>query len=278
MTLAASNQLSTRRAEFLGGAKATIPMIVGAMPFGIIFGALAITNGLSPVAAQALSLLVFAGSSQFVGVGLVASGASLPVIWLTTFVVNVRHALYSTSLAPYVKHLPQRWVLPLAFWLTDETFLIVIKHYEDPSQSPYKHYYYFGSAISMYLNWQLCTLIGIFFGSAVPDPARWGLDFAMSATFIGMMIPSIKNRPSLAAVLVAAVVAVAAQPLPNQLWLILATLCGVAAGVITERRSKRKLQPETALEEAREWVEMADRLDLNSKAASSDPTSDSTLQ
>jgi len=239
ITLAVSSQHPTRRAEFLGGAKATVPMVIGAIPFGIIFGALAITSGISPAAAQAMSLFVFAGSSQFVGVGLVAGGASLPVIWLTTFVVNVRHALYSTSLAPYVRHLPQRWVLPLAFWLTDETYLIVIKHYEEPDPSPYKHYYYLGSAIFMYANWQLCTFIGIQFGSAVPDPSRWGLDFAMSATFIGMMIPSIKNRPSLAAVLVASVVAVAAHGLPNQLWLILATLCGVAAGVITERSSKK---------------------------------------
>ncbi len=258
MTLTASSQLPTRRAEFWGGAKATIPMVIGGIPFGIIFGALAITSGLSASAAMAMSLLVYAGSAQFVGVGLVAGGASLPVIWLTTFVVNVRHALYSTSLAPYVKHLPQRWVLPLAFWLTDETYLVVIKHYEEPDPSPYRHYYYFGSAIFMYASWQLSTLVGVMFGSAVPDPARWGLDFAMSATFIAMLIPSIKNRPSLAAVLTASIVAVTAQGLPNQLWLILATLCGVAAGVIAERYSGKKAAPETPLEEAKEWIEVVD--------------------
>lgn len=266
MTLAASSQLSTRRAEFLGGVKATTPMVVGGIPFGIIFGALAITSGLSPAAAQAMSLLVYAGSAQAVSLGMISGGASLPAIWLTTFVINVRHALYSTSLAPYVKHLPQRWVLPLAFWLTDETYLIVIKHYEEPDPSPYRHYYYLGSALFMYSSWQLSTLIGIIFGTAIPDPTRWGLDFAMSATFIAMMIPSIKNRPSLAAVLVASVVAVAAQGLPNQLWLILAMLCGVAAGVITERYSKSKPPPETALEEAEEWVEAVDSVHFKDEA------------
>jgi 4-azaleucine resistance transporter AzlC len=227
---------SSRAQEFLGGIRATFPLVVGGVPFGIIYGAIAVTSGLSPAAAMALSLFVYAGSAQFIAVGMIGGGAALPIIWLTTFVVNVRHALYAASLAPYLRHLSQRWVLPLGFWLTDETFLVAIRRYEEADASPFKHYFYFGSALIMYTSWQLCTLIGVILGAAAPDTSRWGLDFAMSATFIGMIVPSIRNRPALIAVLVAAVVAVVAQPLPNQLWLILATLCGVAAAVLAERR------------------------------------------
>ena len=95
--------------EFRAGAKATLPLVVGAIPFGIIFGAVAVNSGLSAWATAALSLLVFAGSSQFVAAGLVAGGAGLLVIVLTTFVVILRHSLYAVTLAPVVKQLPQRW-------------------------------------------------------------------------------------------------------------------------------------------------------------------------
>ena len=200
----------TPRSEFIAGFKATIPLEVGAIPFGIIFGALSVTSGLSPGAAMAMSLFVFAGSSQFIASGLVASGTGIGIIILTTFIVNLRHALYSTTLAPHMKHLSQKWVLPLGFWLTDESFVV---------------------------NWQLCTLIGIVAGQAIPDPLSWGLDFAMVVTFLGMVIPMVKNRAMLAAVIVAATVAVVGNGLPYQMGLILAALSGVAVGMILEQQS-----------------------------------------
>src|SRR5512141_2115262 len=99
----------TRRSEFWGGVRDTFPLVVGAIPFGIIFGALAVTSGITPGAALAMSAIVFAGSSQFIAAGLVASGTPILVIILTTLVVNLRHALYAASLGPHMKHLPQRW-------------------------------------------------------------------------------------------------------------------------------------------------------------------------
>lgn len=237
---------STRRGEFLAGARATFPLIVGAVPFGIIFGALAVTSGLSPVGTVAMSAIVFAGSSQFIAAGLLAGGASTLVIIVTTFVVNVRHALYATSLAPHMRHLPQRWLLPLGFWMTDETYLVAIARYYRPDLSPYKHWYYFGSALFMYTSWQASTLIGLVAGGAIPDPASWGLDFAMYVTFTGMLVPMITNSPMLASVAVGALVALLANSLPNQLGLIVAAIAGVAAGVLVEslrpaRRSRRPL-------------------------------------
>ncbi|MGB1289001.1 MAG: AzlC family ABC transporter permease, partial [Aggregatilineales bacterium] len=94
----------TRRSEFLNGAKDTIPMIAGAIPFGIIFGTVAVTGGLSPMATLAMSLFVFAGSAQFIAAGLLTLGVGLGIIVFTTLIVNMRHALYSASLAPYMKH------------------------------------------------------------------------------------------------------------------------------------------------------------------------------
>lgn len=230
-----SKTLSTRRAQFIAGLRDTIPLIVGAIPFGIIFGALAISNGLSLMATLGMSLFVFAGSSQFIAAGLVGQGAGILLITFTTFVVNLRHALYSATLAPHLKHLPQRWLLPLGFWLTDETFAITAVHYEK-DDSPYKHWYQFGSSIAMYLNWSACTLFGALVATQVPQEllASLGLDFAMVVTFIGIVVPLVINRPVLGAVIAAGVVGALTYGLPNKLYLIFGSLAGVIVGLALE--------------------------------------------
>lgn len=227
----------TPRSEFRAGMKAIIPLVVGAIPFGIIFGALASTSGLSPAATQGMSLFVFAGSAQFIAAGLVASGTSTIIIVLTTLVVNLRHMLYATTLAPHMQDLPHRWLLPLGFWLTDESFVVAIQRYQQLDQSPYKHWFFLGSAVLMYANWQLCTFIGILAGQWIDDPMRWGLDFAMIVTFIGMLVPMVRTRPMFAAVFVAGAAALILRGLPHQLGLIAAALAGVAAGVLLEQRN-----------------------------------------
>lgn len=226
--------------QFLLGMRDTIPMLVGAVPFGIVYGTLAVSSGLSVVATLAMSLLVFAGSAQFVAASLVAGGTSLTVILLTTLIVNLRHLLYSASLLPFVRHLPQRWRAPLAFWLTDESFAVVHRHYLlDDSPVERKHWYFLGSCLAMYSLWFACTLIGVLLGQALPSLGDWGLDFAMIATFIGIVVPLLRNRPMIVAALVASAVAVAAHGLPYKLGLMLAALLGVCAGVISQRLAER---------------------------------------
>lgn len=221
-------------AEFLAGGRDTIPLIIGAIPFGLIFGALATASGLSFAAAMAMSAVVFAGSAQFIAVGLVASGTGWPLIVLTTFVVNLRHALYSATLAPHVGHLPRRWQIPLAFGLTDETFAVVVKRYIRPNVPPQTRWYYLGSMVFMYTNWQICTFLGLTVGQMIPNAAAWGLDFAMPVTFIGMTIPYLKNLPMAVTVVVAGVVSVLAYPFPHKLGLMVAALSGIVAGVVVE--------------------------------------------
>lgn len=227
----------SRSNEFWRGFRATIPLVVGAIPFGIIFGALAVNSGLSVGAAAAMSAFVFAGSSQFIAAGLFGSGAGIAIIVLTTLVVNLRHSLYSVTLAPHMKHLPQRWLAPLAFWLTDESFLVVTERYRQPDASLYKHWFFLGSAVFMYVNWNLCTWIGILAGQTLPNPASWGLDFALIVTFIGMVAPTLRSRPVMASVLAAGVTAIALAGTPNRLGLIAAALIGVAAGMLAARIS-----------------------------------------
>jgi len=230
----------TRGAAFVAGMRDTIPMIVGATPFGLIFGTFAVTTaGLSFWGAMGFSLFVFAGSAQFIGATLLAQGAGLGVIVLTTFIVNVRHALYGASLAPHMRHLSQAWLLPLSFWLTDETYATVIGRWQQIDGEPHKEWYHLGSALLMYLNWNLWTLIGILFGSQFEGAAAWGLDFAMVVTFIGIVVPLLTSRPMLVCAVVAGGVGLLANGLPNNLGLIVAALLGIAAGYALETYMER---------------------------------------
>lgn len=242
MSVRQENQtgVSTRKAEFVAGAKDTLPLVVGAIPFGIVFGAVAITVGFSSWGTVGLSSLVFAGSAQFIAIGLVAQGVTTGLIILTTFVVNLRHALYAASLGIYMKHLPQRWLMPLGFWLTDETYAVAIRRYAAKDSSPLKHWYYLGSAALMYVNWQLCTLLGIVAGHQLQDLTDLGLDYAMVVTFIGITVPFIVDWPMLICALTAGVTAVICIDVPNKMGLMIAAMAGILAGMIAERIAGRK--------------------------------------
>lgn len=223
------------RSEFWAGARDILPLIMGAIPFGIIFGTLAIGAGFSPGSALAMSALVFAGSAQFIAVGMVTAGTGGLLVVLTTLIVNLRHLLYSLSLVPYVQPLSHGWKVLLGFFLTDEAFAIAIRRYEQGDRSPVKHWYHLGSSLAMYASWQLSTLLGITIGQTIPNAADWGLDFAMSATFIGMVVPYVKTKPMGIAVVVAGSVALLAYPLPHKLGLMVAAIAGITAGVVSEQ-------------------------------------------
>ncbi|MEJ2158252.1 MAG: AzlC family ABC transporter permease [Desulfobacteraceae bacterium] len=227
---------STRGSEFWKGARDTLPLIIGAIPFGIIFGTLSAKAGLSAAGTIGMSLFVFAGSAQFIAMGLVGAGTAWPMIVLTTFVVNFRHLLYTATLLEHLMRLPRRWQMLLTFGLTDETFAVAVGRWRASDDSPHKHWYHLGSMIFMYANWNLCTVLGLAAGRMLSDVGGWGLDFAMVAAFIGMVLPYVKDKPNLATVMVAGGSALVFYDLPHKLGLIVAAVLGIVAGVIAEYR------------------------------------------
>ncbi len=238
-------QLPGRSKEFFSGMSATFPLLVGAAPFGIIFGTLAEPNGLSAIGAVLMSLIVFAGASQFIALSLLAAGASVPIIIATTFIVNFRHILYSANLVSKVKHLPQYWRAIMAFGLTDETFAAVNNRYLLQGNLERAHWFYLGSFLAMYTNWVLCTYIGLTLGNIFPEMQNWGLDFAMSVTFLGMVVPYLKSKPILVAVLVSSVLAIVSYDFPHKLGLLFASFAGISVGVslmMLENRLKKPAQ------------------------------------
>ena len=224
-----------KRHEFLSGIRDTLPLLLGALPFGLIYGAIAATSGLSMTAAILMSALVFAGSSQFIAVGLVAAQTPVAIIVPTTLIVNLRHMLYSATLLPYLKDLPQRWRIPLAFWLTDETFAVTVHRFQRSDSSPCKHWYQLGSSIAMYLNWQFWCFLGLVLGNRIPDAQSWGLDVAMPVTFIGMIIPFVKTIPVLVSVLTAGAASLLTLTMPYKLGIVVSAFAGIAAGLLAQR-------------------------------------------
>ncbi len=236
--------------ELRAGIKAVLPLLIGAAPFGLIYGVLATGAGLPAAAAQGMSLIVFAGAAQFIAVGLLDVGAPAAIVLLTTFVINLRHVLYSASLAPHLRPLRPAWKWGLAFLITDEAYALGISRYRAAAQPgaprvrAHAHWYVLGAGLVIYVVWQISTAVGLVLGTQVP--AAWGLDFTLPLTFIGLLAPVLTNRGAIAAALAAGVVAVAAASLPLRLGLVVAALAGVAAGLALDRSHASQPQsPET---------------------------------
>ncbi|HTN64917.1 MAG TPA: AzlC family ABC transporter permease [Burkholderiaceae bacterium] len=222
---------SSRLSSFAAGARDTLPMLVGAAPFGLIFGTLVAPAHLDGWQGQLMSLGVFAGSSQFIAAGLMAAGTGMLVIWFATFIVNLRHMLYAATLLPHVHHLPRRWRWLLGFLLTDETFAVMDGYYRRHPAAPLGHWYFLGSGLSMYFNWQCWTLVGILFGAIFPQLQTLGLDFAMVATFIAIIVPQLFSMPQLAAAVAAGICGYLLKDLPYKLGLLAAVAFGIGVGL-----------------------------------------------
>lgn len=225
--------MTSTRNEFFNGVKAELPILAGTMPFGMIFGTLAVASGLPGSIAFGMSSIVFAGSAQFVTAQLIAQATPWFVIILTAAVINVRHVLYSASLAPHVQHLPARWKALIAYLLTDEAYAVAITRYNQPDHGgPNGHWFTFGAGITLWASWQLATAVGVVLGVLVP--AAWSLDFALPLTFIALVVPALHDRAIIAAAAVAGIIAVIAFAMPLKLGLITAVTAGILAGLLVE--------------------------------------------
>ncbi|NVN97685.1 MAG: AzlC family ABC transporter permease [Geobacteraceae bacterium] len=199
----------------------------------MIYGVLAVSAGLSTLAAQSMSFILFAGSAQFILARLIADSASLMVMVMTVFVVNLRHALYSASVAPYVARLPLRWKFLLSYLLTDEAYAVTIRRFAVSGVTPLGHWYFLGAGLTLWSCWQASTAVGVFLGSQIPP--SWGLDFTLALTFIAIVVPLIADRAMLVCAVVAALAALLFAFLPMKLGLLAAAAAGIVAGFWSDR-------------------------------------------
>lgn len=224
----------TPSSAFLLGVRALLPMHLGVAPFGVIYGVVALQSGIPPLAAFLMSSLVFAGSAQFLLAQLVGAGTPLLISVGAVGLINLRHALYSASVAPVLATLPRRWKLLLAYLLTDEAYAAAIPHLLKEPRSPQAHWILFGAGFALWAGWQLATLAGVLLGTQLPDGLD--LDFALPLTFIAIVVPMIDRRAHVVAALVAGAVAVLLVALPYKTGLFAAALAGLAAGAFMGER------------------------------------------
>jgi 4-azaleucine resistance transporter AzlC len=222
-------------AEFWAGVRALAPLLVGVAPFGLIYGVLALASGVPPVAAMAMSSIVFAGSAQFLLAQLVALGAPGLVMISSVALVNLRHALYSASMAPHLAHLSRRWKVVLAYLLTDEAYAAAILRYEGGRPAgPHHHWFVLGAGIALWTGWQLSTACGLLLGAELPRDLP--LDFALPVTFIAIVVPMIRSRGTVVAAATGAAVALACAGWPYKLGLLAAGVAGITAGSLAAAR------------------------------------------
>jgi 4-azaleucine resistance transporter AzlC len=230
-----NQMLHSARDEFLSGVKAEMPLMIGVIPFGMIYGILAVSVGVPASVAQAMSVIIFAGSSQFVSAQLYGLGVPAIINIFTVWVINLRHALYSASIAPYLQKLPTRWKLTLAYLLTDEAYAVTIIRYQLGGDDRYRHWFLLGSGLTLWSFWQISTAAGIFLGASVPE--SWSLEFTLVLTFIALVVPAIKDRAGLGAALTAGLVAVLLFNLPLKTGLLAASFTGILVGLLLEGKS-----------------------------------------
>jgi 4-azaleucine resistance transporter AzlC len=180
------------------------PVLGTTLVVGTTFGVVARQSGLEPLEIVGMSLLVFAGASQFAMVQLFAESASAPIVIASVLFINLRHLLMATALGPQLQRLPLAGRLSAAFFLTDESFAMATGHFRRGGRSIA---YYLTFAIALFFLWNLATVAGLAIGSAIGDPRRFGVDFAIAATFIGIVVLAIRRPADIAIALVAASVA-----------------------------------------------------------------------
>lgn len=262
------------------GVRASLPIVLGIVPFGLVAGVAAVEAGLSPVAAVGMSVVIYAGASQLAIVDLLRTDASLLVAVVAGVVINLRMLMYSASLAPYFQRYRSRWQAVLAYFLTDPVYALAISRYTDDGDEHEadgrrecdedrergrdhghdeatcdggvehgargigavaadaeagRDWYYLGVGVTLWVVWVATTAVGASLGQGVPD--AFGVDFAVPLVFLALLVPSLEDRPTVAAGVTAGAVALAGGGLPYNLSLLVGTAVGIGVGLVVDGRS-----------------------------------------
>ena len=223
--------MTSRWHEFKLGITDGLPLQLGILPFGAVFGVLGIESGLTPYQTFFMSSLLFAGTSQIIFAQLVALATPVAILLGSVAALNARHLLYSASISEYLRDKPLRWRILLAYLLTDEAYAVSILRYRQKPHNKMMHYHLLGSGILLWSVWQIATLMGVLAGNAIP--AELSLGFVIPLIFMAITLPLIKSRVEVATICTSTACVFAFAHLPYNLWLLIAAIAGIAAGTLT---------------------------------------------
>lgn len=231
---------SSPGADFRRGARAALPFVIVVAPFGLLFGVVGTEAGLDIPQVMGFTVLVIAGASQFTALQLMADGAPTLIVVASALAVNLRMAMYSASLAPYLGGAPF-WQRALAAYMNvDQTYALGHTEYEArPEMTPAQRMaFFFGTATPIIPVWVASTAAGIWVGAALP-PAL-GLDLAVPITFLALIAPALRTLAHVAAAVTSVVMAIVLGFLPWNLWLLAAGLAAMIVGAEVERRMEAR--------------------------------------
>jgi predicted branched-subunit amino acid permease len=217
------------------GVRDMLPMLPGIAAWALVTGVAMVKSGLGLWLSLAMSLLVFAGSSQLAALPLLAAGAPLWVIWLTALVVNLRFVIFSAQWRLYFGALPRWRRSAMVYLAADLNYAVFLHRWPEPRPAPGQVPYFLAGALLMWVNWQVLSIVGIVLADAVP--LTWGLGFAGVLALLGLTCSLLVDRATWVCAVVSGLAAVAAFALPFKLNLLVAVAAAVAAGLLMEGRT-----------------------------------------
>jgi len=225
--------MSSKFSIFKKGLIDISPLLIPVIPFGIIFGAIGIELGFSPLITYATSLIIFGGASQIVFIQLLSGGASSLVAITSVGVINSRHFLYGAVLTEYLEKLSLIKKLIISYLITDQTFAVSSRYFKENKINNNSHYHLIGAGVILWTTWQLTTIIGIFLGSIVPD--EWGLKFAIPLTFLAIIINEFRKLDHVLVMLISGISSLVFFDLPFKAYIIITPLIGLLSALIIIR-------------------------------------------
>ncbi len=223
-----------RKSALYSGMAAAWPICLGYAPIGLAFGVLAQKAGLTPLEIGLMSVIVFAGSSQFIAVSMLAAGASMVSIVATAFIVNLRHFLMSSALAVYLKNSDRKKLTFFSYGVTDESFAVNLTRFRESEWD-------LNSALvtnfTANITWLITTVLGGFSGQFIPAHA-FGIDYALVAMFIGLLIFQIRGFIYVITAIMAGIFAVFLSMLiPGNSYIVIASMAAAAIGVVLKKKA-----------------------------------------
>ena len=223
---------------FFEGVKDVSPLMIPVVPFGLIFGILAIDIGFSPLATMGMSLIIFGGASQIVLLQLFSGGASSIVIISSVGAVNSRHLLYGAVVSEHVSDLRLIWKIIISYFLIDQAFARS-NEYLKKSDEKNKYFHLIGGGATCWVIWQSTTLLGIILGAAIPE--KLGLSFAVPLTFIAILVNDFRKMKNILVIIVSGLVATLGfNIIPYKAYVIVAAVFGLVTAIILTNIIEKK--------------------------------------
>ena len=222
--------MSNKSKNFFKGIKDTSPLMIPVIPFGIIFGVLAIDLGLTPLMTIAMSIIIFGGASQIIFLQLFSAGASSLIILSSVGAVNSRHLLYGAVLSEHMSGFKMTWKIIISYFLVDQAFAVT-NSYLKKSTDKDKAFHSFGAGATCWVIWQITTIIGIFLGSIIPE--KLGLSFAVPLTFLALIVDDFRKLINVIVIIISGLIATFGyEIIPFKAYVIVAATSGLIAAMI----------------------------------------------